>query len=459
MNRINIQMLLSAVDKYNEDAHDMVKKAYDYACKMHFGQKRQSGEDYIVHPLMVAYILASMHADGNTICAGLLHDTLEDTIASAKELETLFNKDVACLVLGVTNFKDIDFHTKEETNYANIRKIITSIITDPRIIIIKLSDRLHNMRTLDFKEDYKRKIKSQETMDVYAPLAGYIGAYHIKTELEDLSFKYLNPEKYYEILEKKCFFEENNYKEIFCIENEIENFLNSKNINNYLKVRTKNIYGIYKKMQKGFSIDEIHDLVAIKIVVDDKVSCYKTLCYIHEKFHPINYKFKDYISMPKTNMYQSLHTTVFGPNNRLIQFQIRTKQMDNFNSYGLTSYWDMYKNNAKDDMLFDLKNNFKFFKTISYLNEKYQNPKDFVLNVQKELFSNIIYVYDSNGVVYELAKGSTIIDFAYKIDPTLINFVIGGYINNHLVSPNAELNYNDRVCVLYNKVNVRKLKK
>ena len=321
MEELTLDDLIKIVREYNPDAVEKVKKAYDYAKELHKGQYRQSGEEYISHPLNVCYILAEMHADCDTLCAGLLHDTLEDTNASKEEIITLFGENVCTLVEGVTKFTKINFQTKEEENLANMRKIITSIINDPRILIIKLADRLHNMRTLDFKTSEKQIEKAKETMNIYVPLASYIGAYHIKTELEDLSFKYLEPEKYHNILEQKYNFEKYESDNIFELEKVIHNFLLDNNIPNDMKVRTKNIYGIYRKMKKGFTLDEMHDLVALKVVVSQVMDCYKSLGLIHSKYHPLNYKFKDYISSPKTNMYQSLHTSIFGPFNRLIQCQ------------------------------------------------------------------------------------------------------------------------------------------
>lgn len=454
MNRLSIEMLINLINEYNPLETEKIKKAYAYANEKHDGQKRQSGEDYIVHPLMVAYILAQMHADADTVCAGLLHDTLEDTNASKEEIRALFNESILSLVDGVTKLSTINFSSKEEQNLANTRKIITGIIYDPRIIIIKLADRLHNMRTLDFKSEVKQIEIANETMSIYVPLASYIGAYHIKTELEDLSFKYLNPGKYHEILESKFRFESDNEESIFAMQKKIHSFLLDKNVPNYMKIRTKNIYGIYKKMQKGFSLYEMHDLVALKIVVDMIDECYLSLGYVHSLYKPINYKFKDYIASPKTNMYQSLHTTIFGLDNQLLQVQIRTDAMDRANSFGLTGYWDNNHENAKDVMLEDLKSKYQFFQTLSKLNLEYPNNADFIYHVKRELFSDIIHVFDSDGSVIELPKGATIIDFAYKVNLGSSDILIGAYVNNNLVGPNHVLNNNDRVCPLYNKKNV-----
>ncbi len=451
MNRVNLETLIKLFSSYNKNDIERVRKAYEFASIKHKGQKRQSGEDYIIHPLIVAYILAQMHADSDTVCAGLLHDTLEDTNATKDEIINLFGENVYFLVDGVTKFTKINFQTKEEEKLANMRKIITGIIEDPRILIIKLADRLHNMRTLDFKTKEKQIEKSKETMNIYVPLASYIGAYHIKTELEDLSFKYLEPEKYHTILEKKYNFEKEESDNIFELQKVIHNFLLDNRVPNTMKIRTKNIYGIYKKMKKGYTLDEMHDLVALKIVVNEIMDCYKSLGLIHSKYHPLNYKFKDYISSPKTNMYQSLHTSIFAPFNRLIQCQIRTDEMDKANSYGLTGYWDKDNSNVKDNMLINLKAKYQFFNTICDLNDEFSDNKEFIEHIQKELFSNIIYVYDENGNAIELAKDSTIIDFAYKTKKEIVNVILGAYVNNNLVGTNYILKNNDRVSLLYNK--------
>ena len=448
MNRVNLDLLIKLFGSYNLNDIGRVKQAYNFAYEKHKGQKRQSGEDYIVHPLIVAYILAEMHADSDTVCAGLLHDTLEDTNASKEEIITLFGENVCTLVEGVTKFTKINFQTKEEENLANMRKIITSIINDPRILIIKLADRLHNMRTLDFKTSEKQIEKAKETMNIYVPLASYIGAYHIKTELEDLSFKYLEPEKYHNILEQKYNFEKYESDNIFELEKVIHNFLLDNNIPNDMKVRTKNIYGIYRKMKKGFTLDEMHDLVALKVVVSQVMDCYKSLGLIHSKYHPLNYKFKDYISSPKTNMYQSLHTSIFGPFNRLIQCQIRTFEMDKIASFGLTAYWDIEKNKARDVMQDDLKQKFQFFKSLTEINSMFGDNQQFVNQVKTELFADKVYVYTTKGDIIELPKGATPIDFAYKIHTDIGNTMVGVFVNDEFVPIDYVLHNKDRVRIV-----------
>ena len=292
---MTIEDLLIKLNEYNKEEIEIVRKAYEYAKTLHEGQYRQSGEPYIIQPLNVAYILADMHADRDTVCAGLLHDTLEDTNTSKEDIALNFNNNIANLVDGVTKLSKMNFLSKKEENYANTRKIITGITEDVRIIIIKLADRLHNMRTLQYKVEFKQKENSLETMEIFVPLAYYIGAYRIKSELEDLSLKYLKPDMYKQIEEIKIRQEE---KSTLCLKEmseEIKYLLDKRNIVNEIKVRTKNIYGIYKRLNEGHKLSDIHDLLALKIMVDEVENCYRALYLIHSKYHPINDKFKDYI--------------------------------------------------------------------------------------------------------------------------------------------------------------------
>jgi GTP pyrophosphokinase len=277
----------------------------------------------------------------------MLHDTLEDTTATKKEIEELFNKDVANLVDGVTKLAKMNFSSKEEQNHANTRKIITGITEDVRIIIIKLADRLHNMRTLEFKSPFKQKENAIETMEIFVPLAYYIGAYRIKSELEDLSLRYLKPDVYKRIEATKNNIEETSKECLDEMVYKIERILENRNIPYEIKVRTKNIYGIYKRRQEGHKITDIHDLLALKVMVDEIDNCYLTLGMVHSVYNPINDKFKDFLYNPKTNMYRSLHTTVFGPKDKLVQVQIRTFDMDKIASFGLTAYWDINKGEAR----------------------------------------------------------------------------------------------------------------
>lgn len=445
---MNINNLIENVSKYNIEDIKQIKKAYQYAETLHEGQYRQSGKPYIMHPLNVAYILSEMNADADTICAGLLHDTLEDTDITKEIIAQEFNEEVANLVNGVTKISKLNFSSKNDQNMANTRKIITSITTDVRIIIIKLADRLHNMRTLMYKSEFKQKENSMETMDIFVPLAYYIGAYGIKSELEDLSLQYLYPDKYKRIEDIKIRIENESKK---CLEEmlqTIKTILSDKNIPNEIRLRTKNIYGIYKRISQGNKITDIHDLLAIKIMVDNISNCYQTLGLIHSKYHPINDKFKDYICNPKTNMYSSLHTTVFGPEDRLVQTQIRTYEMDRVALYGLTAYWNTKGAKARDKMQEDLRNNSPFFKSLVEINGVFADNQEFISQVKSELLSDKIYVYTTKGDVIELPLGSTVIDFAYKIHSDIGNTMTSAIVNNKLVDVYYQLHNKDRVRVI-----------
>ncbi len=447
-NSITLQDLLNKLREYNPEEVEIVKRAYEYADTLHKGQMRQSGEPYISHPLNVAYILAEMHADRDTICAGLLHDTLEDTNITKEDISHDFNQNIAGLVDGVTKLSKMNFSSKQDQNYANTRKIITGITEDVRIIIIKLADRLHNMRTLQFKSEFKQKENALETMEIFVPLAYYIGAYRIKSELEDLSLRYLKPDMYKRIEERKLRLEESSNGCLKEMLYKIETLLNNKNIPNEIKIRTKNIFGIYKRLSEGHKLSDIHDLLALKIMIDEVENCYRTLYLIHNEYHPINDKFKDYICNPKTNMYQSLHTTVFGPDDRLVQTQIRTFDMDKVASFGLTAYWDEQKGKARDVMQDDLKQKFQFFKSLTEINSMFGDNQQFVNQVKTELFSDKVYVYTTKGDIIELPKGSTPIDFAYKIHTDIGNTMVGVFVNDEFVPIDYVLRNKDRVRIV-----------
>ena len=448
MEKIILQDLIDKLNEYNPEEVETIKIAYEYAKELHNGQYRQSGEPYINHPLNVAYILADMHADKDTICAGLLHDVLEDTEFTKEDIARDFNQNIANLVNGVTKLSKMNFSSKQDQNLANTRKIITSITEDVRIIIIKLADRLHNMRTLQFKSEFKQKENALETMEIFVPLAYYIGAYRIKSELEDLSLRYLKPDMYKKIEERKLKIEQDSNS---CLQEmllKIQAMLGDKNIPNEIKVRTKNIYGIYKRLSEGQKLSDIHDLLALKIMVDEVANCYYALGMIHQQYHPINNKFKDYICNPKTNMYQSLHTTVFGPDDRLVQTQIRTFAMDRVASFGLTAYWDEEKGNARNAMQEDLKSKFQFFQSLTEINSMFGDNQQFVNQVKCELFSDNVYVYTTSGETIQLPKGATPIDFAYKIHTDIGNTMVGVFVNDEYVPIDYILQNKDRVRII-----------
>ena len=440
--------LFNNLKNYTQEEVNEIEKAYYLAKDLHSTQYRQSGEPYINHPIEVAIILSEMKADKDTICAGLLHDTIEDTPITKEEIAREFNIDIANLVDGVTKISKLNFSSKQDRSLANTRKIIAGLTEDVRIIIVKLADRLHNMRTLQYKTEFKQKENALETMEIFVPLAYYIGAYRIKSELEDLSLKYLKPEEYKQSEETHLIVEEDSKQCLKEMLYAIHSILSDNNIPNEIKARTKNIYGLYKNLSEGKKLEEIHDLLSLKIIVNEIRDCYLSLGLVHSKYNPINYRFKDYIWNPKTNMYRSLHTTVFGEDDRLVQTQIRTLEMDEIASFGLTSYWNQNKENAREKMQHDLKEKYQFFKSLTEINTTFGDNQEFITQIKRELFTDKIYVYTTKGDIIELPKGSTPIDFAYRIHTDIGNSMIGAIVNDDKVSIYEELHNKDRVRII-----------
>jgi len=439
--------LITLVKIYNPDEVERVTKAYKIAKVQHEGQYRQSGEEYIIHPVNVTYILAQMHADGDTLCAGLLHDAIEDGNLSKEDIAKEFNEDVANLVDGVTKLSKMNYISKHKLNCANTRKLITGMMGDVRVIIIKLADRLHNMRTLGFKSDKKQKENAMETLEVFVPLANYIGALDIKTELENLSLMYINPDKYLEISDLKSSIEIESYSLIQEMLGKISYLLNSEDIPYELKVRTKSIFSLYKKLETGKRVKDIHDLLAIKVLVEKVKECYQTLGVLHSAYHPADGEFQDFICNPKTNMYQALHTTLIGPEGRLIQGQISTYDMDKVSRYGLSTYWDIHNGDARNVMQKKLKEQLQFYRSLRQIDAAFTDDEEFVLQVKSELFGDKIYVYTVEGDIIELPKGATPIDFAYQIHSDVGNHMIGATVNDQIVPLNYQLKNKDRVKV------------
>lgn len=447
-NNINLEDLLNIIEKYNPDEIQRVKDAYDLASKLHQNQLRESGEPYIIHPLNVAYILAEMYADGDTLCAALLHDVVEDTEETIDEIEELFGPSIAHLVLGVTKINHLHYNNKGEATDANLRRIITSIEDDVRIIIIKLADRLHNMRTLEFKKPEKQKRHAKETLDIFVPIAYHLGTYHLKSELEDLCLKFLFPEDYKKINKTLEQVKKDYEKCLDTLNIEIKEILDKNNIMFKSRYKISSAYTILKKLNKKYRLNDIHDLVNYKIVVKDINTCYQVLGLIHSLYVPIHYKFKDYIAIPKTNMYSSLHTTVFGPDEKIIQIQIKTETMDYLNIYGLTAYWREYKSEAPEKMKQDLVNQFQFFKSLDFLNNIIENNEEYLNKIKTEVLTNNIYVYTSSGKIVELPQGATPIDFAYKIHPEIGNKIKKVLVNGKIGRINRVLKNKDRIRII-----------
>ena len=448
---ITIEDVIKEIEKYNPEEIDRVKKAYEVASFAHRNQKRESGEPYIIHPLNVCLNLTAFKADGSSLCAGLLHDVVEDTELTIDDIKKEFGPDVAFLVDGVTKLSNMHFNNRNEETNANIRRLINSLNDDVRIIIIKLCDRLHNMRTLSYKEPYKQKRSAEETLNIFVPLAYCIGAFSLKCELEDLCLLYLDKPSY-DMLKEKIAEIEKDYED--CrreASQEVEKILKANNIKYTYRIKILNIYHLYQKLNKGYKLNDIHDLVNFKLILDDDEDPYRVLGLIHKLYTPMNNKFKDYIACPKTNMYRSLHTTVFGPNNHLLQFQIKTKSMDDINSLGLAAYWIFYREEGSKKMQYELKLNYQFFNTLRDLNAVIKSDSDFIARVKQEIFSSNIYVYTANGELIELPKGSTIIDFAYKLHTDIGNHLKKAYINGKEVKLYHKLSNHDRIMALHNE--------
>jgi GTP pyrophosphokinase len=431
---------------------ELVIAAFSCADKLHKGQKRQSGENYIQHPLNVAFILAEMNADANTLAAALLHDTIEDCNITKEEISQQFNAEIAMLVDGVSKIKGMNFATKDKMSAANQRKILTAINEDVRIIIIKLADRLHNMRTLWVKPEYKQKETALETIELYVPIAHYLGLHNIKNELANISFKYLKPDIYNDILNKLNKIEIESQNCINKMMTTISSLLDQNNINYEITFRIKNIYSVYKGLLAGKQITNIHDLLSIKIVVDDVKDCYMTLGLVHSKYWPINNKFKDYIVNPKTNMYQSLHTTVFGEDDYVIQLQIRGRKMDLISTNGITTYWKEEHHELDDTMQQQLKDKFQFFKSLVELYDRDCDDIEFINLVKDEILNYTIYVYTPKGEVIELPFGSTPIDLAYKLHTDIGNTMVGVIVNDEYVNFDTQLHNKDRVKIVTNSL-------
>ena len=427
--------LIEKVRKYNDDEEELriIEKAYNYAKEKHFTQKRITGDDYITHPLNVAYILTDVNADYKAICAALLHDTIEDSDGNFKEIEELFGYDIANLVECVTKINRINFNSDSEQMAANQRKILVGLASDVRVLIIKLADRLHNMRTLYVFSPEKQQRKARETLEILTPVAHRLGMYKIKSELEDLCLRYLNPSAYFDILEKLNYKKTEMDEAIGKMLDEVSSLLKEHGIKHEIKGRSKSVYSIYNKLSKGRTFNDIYDILALRVLVDTEQECYLALGLIHSKYKPVPTRFKDYIAMPKSNFYQSLHTTVFGIDGMLFEIQIRTYDMDRVAEYGIASHWS-YKEHANGDSKDAMDQKLAIFRNIIELNEDSSTPEEFISSVKKDiLFNDSIFVYTPKGDVIELPNGSTTVDFAYKVHSEVGDKMVGAIVNDNIV--------------------------
>ena len=443
----DLDQLLDRVKSYHADADlGIVRRAYEFSARAHQGQRRRSGEPYLQHPIAVAGVLTSLKTDVTAIVAGLLHDTLEDTVATPEELEKEFGKDVVHLVDGVTKIGKITFKSYEEKQAENFRKMVLSMADDIRVVLIKLADRLHNMRTLEHLSPAKRQAIAQETLEIYAPLANRLGIGWIKNELEDLCLKHLKPDVYEMLRVRVAKRDEDRQQYIQEVIELVNQAMRENGLSGQVYGRPKHLYGIYQKMNKqAISFEEVYDLTALRIVTDTKMSCYALVGVIHSLWRPVPGRFKDYIAIPKSNLYQSLHTTVVGPKGEHVEFQIRTEDMHRVAEYGIAAHWK-YKEQGRitdrDSKAFGWLHQF-----VEWQHDLTDN-RQFMDSVRLDLFHDVVYVFTPKGILKELPKGSTPVDFAFAIHTEVGDHCVGAKVNGKIVPLKHQLESGDTVEIL-----------
>ena len=447
------QDLIASIQRYHpSDDISMVEKAYRLAFEAHKDQKRKSGEPYIIHPLCVAIILADLELDKETIVAGILHDVVEDTVMTTDGLAREFGAEVALLVDGVTKLTNISWDKdKVEMQAENLRKMFLAMAKDIRVILVKLADRLHNMRTLQYMKPEKQREKARETMDIYAPIADRLGISRIKTELDDLALKYLEPEVYYELSEKISLRKDAREAFVKGIVDEVKSHMDDAGIECKVDGRVKHFFSIYKKMVKqNKTLDQIYDLFAVRIIVDTVKDCYAALGVIHELYKPIPGRFKDYIAMPKINNYQSLHTTLIGSSGQPFEIQIRTYEMHRVAEYGIAAHWKYKESGSTKAAMDSAEEKLSWLRQILEWQKDMSDNKEFLdsLKSDLDLFSDSVFCFTPSGDVKNLPSGSTPIDFAYSIHSAVGNKMVGAKVNGMLVNIDYEIKNGDRIEIL-----------
>jgi len=443
----SVHDLIERVQRYNPNAQvDLIRRAYDFSARAHEGQVRRSGEPYLRHPLAVAEVLATLKLDVPAIVAGLLHDTVEDTVCTREQIEEEFGKNVARLVDGVTKIGQIHFKSYEEKQAENFRKMLISMADDVRVILIKLADRLHNMRTLEHLNPAHQQKVAQETLEIYAPLANRLGIGWMKAELEDLCFKALKPDIYVALAERVAKQVEEREQYIQEVIGVVRAKLAEHGLVGEMAGRSKHLYSVYQKMEKqGVSFEEVYDLTAIRVITDTQMNCYAIMGLIHSLWRPVPGRFKDYIGVPKSNHYQSLHTTVVGPKGEHVEFQIRTHEMHRIAKEGIAAHWT-YKEQGEID-----ETEKRVFTWLRQLLESHQDLTDnrqFMESVKLDLYSDVVYVFTPRGAVKELVKGATPIDFAYAIHTEVGDHCSGAKVNGKMVPLKHQLRSGDTVEVV-----------
>ena len=447
MPAVRLDDIVERIQSYNPGADvDMLRRAYIFSAKAHQGQTRLSGEAYLIHPIEVAAVLASLKLDVPSVAAGLLHDTIEDAGVTQEELKSLFGDEVAMLVDGMTKLSRMELQSREQREADNFRKMVVAMAKDIRVILIKLADRLHNMRTLKSLPPEKQKRIAQETLDIYAPLANRLGISKIKTELEDLSFMYLNPEAYRELTQKVM--QRRVEREAYI--NELIEIMKGQlaehGYKGEVKGRPKHFYSIWLKMQKqGIAFEDIYDLIAIRIITDTKVNCYAIMGLIHSLWTPVPGRFKDFIGVPKSNLYQSLHTTVIGPKGERVEFQIRTDEMHRLAEEGIAAHWRYKERSAISQRE---EQQFAWLRQLMEWQRDLTDSKEFMDTVKGDLFPDVVYVFTPRGDVRELPQGSTPIDFAYSIHTDIGHQCVGAKVNGRIVPLKHILRNGDKIEVI-----------
>lgn len=448
--------VLEAQEFSKEDIAD-IKRAYEFAAKLHDGQYRVSEEPYIIHPTEVAMILADLNVDKNTIIAALMHDIIEDTETKPEEIKELFGDDVLNLVMGVTKLGQLQFKSKEERQAENFRRMIIAMSNDMRIILLKLADRLHNMRTLSYMAQVKQRKIAQETLDIFAPLANRLGIGKMKGELEDLSLRYLNPEKYFEIAQLVAQTKSDRDDTVSTLIEKISYHLEESKIKAKIQGRAKHYFSIYSKMKRlNLAFHDLYDITAVRVIVDSEKECYEALGVIHSQFKPIPGRFKDYIAMPKSNLYRSLHTSVLGPRSKPLEVQIRTQEMHDVAEYGVAAHWK-YKEIGKAKQSQNTELQFNWMRKLAEIGREVKKADEFQENVKVDFFADQVFTFTPNGDVVDLPKGATPVDFAYRIHTDVGNKITGALVNGRIAQLDTKLRNGDIVEVFTAKNGFPKL--
>jgi GTP pyrophosphokinase len=440
--------LVEIVKSYDPSAdEDLLNRAYVFAMKAHGTQKRDSGEDYFTHPLEVAGILVGMHLDVATIITALLHDTVEDTLATLDEIKKLFGQEVTFLVDGVTKLSQIEFQSDKAKQAENFRKLLIAMSSDIRVLLVKLADRLHNMRTLHFVQSEKKRIRvSQETMEIYAPLAERIGLHAVKDELQNLAFAELHPDAYQSILARLTFLREQGGGLLHPITTELKQVLEEQGIKSFIVGREKTPYSIWRKMQqKNITFEQLSDIIAFRVIVDTIPDCYRALGIIHSAYSVIPGRFKDYISTPKQNNYQSIHTAVIGPNQHRIEIQIRTKEMEEVSELGVAAHWQ-YKQGISHDGY-----QYRWLRGLLDILDTAEGPEEFLEHTKLEMFQDQVFCFTPKGDLIPLPHGATAIDFAYAVHSSVGDHCTGVRINGRMMPLRSELKNGDQIEIITSK--------